>query len=57
LSDMGLESPDADAAEQEQDVVPEPGDAAEQQDLPLEASPGDTAEQGRELSVDDDEYR
>jgi hypothetical protein len=54
---MGLESPDADAAEQEQDVVPEPGDAAEQQDLPLEASPGDTAEQGRELSVDDDEYR
>jgi hypothetical protein len=58
LSHNGLESPDADAAEQEQDVVPDPRDAAERGDLPLEANPADTAEQARELSVDDDEdYR
>jgi hypothetical protein len=58
LRNNGLESPDADTAEQEQDVVPEQGDAAERRDLPLEASPADTAEQARELSVDDDEeYR
>jgi hypothetical protein len=54
MSDMGLEAPDADAAEQGQDAIPGSGDADE---FPLEASPADRAEQARELSLDDDEYR
>jgi hypothetical protein len=57
MSDMGIEAPDADAAEQHQDVIPEPNGADERGDFPLEASPEDTAEQARELSLDDDEYR
>jgi hypothetical protein len=57
MSDMGLEAPDADAAEQDQDVVPEPDGADEPGEFPLEASQADLAEQARELSLDDDEYR
>ncbi len=64
MSDMGLEAPDADAAEQGQNVVP---DLANSDDFdepvppdepPLEANPADTAEQAREVGLDDeDEYR
>jgi len=57
MSDMGLEATDADAAEQDQEVVPAPGEVDELEDFPLEATQEDTAEQARELSVDDDEYR
>jgi len=60
VSDMGLEAPDADAAEQDRDAVPtatetdEPDNADE---TPLEADQADTAEQARALDLDDDEYR
>jgi len=64
MSDMGLEAPDADTAEQGQDVVPDAvgGDDFTEPDLPeetpLEANPADTAEQAREVSLgDEDEYR
>jgi hypothetical protein len=57
MSDMGLEAPDADAAEQEQDAIPVPDEADELDEFPLEASLADTADQARELSLDDDEYR
>ena len=57
MSDMGLEAPDADAVEQDQDAIPGPGDADQPGEVPLEASSADTAEQSRELSLDDDEYR
>jgi hypothetical protein len=57
MSDMGLEAPDADAAEQDQDAIPGPGDADELGEFPLEVSAADRAEQARELSLDDDEYR
>jgi hypothetical protein len=61
MSDMGLEAPDADAAEQKQDAVPEAeneadADVAEPQP-PLEANEADAAEQKRELNAADDEYR
>jgi hypothetical protein len=61
MSDMGLEAPDADAAEQQQDAVPEDeneadADVAEPQP-PLEANEADAAEQKRELNAPDDEYR
>jgi len=57
MNDMGLEAPDADAAEQDQDAVPVAGDAGQPNEPPLEANQADTAEQAREVSLDDDEYR
>jgi hypothetical protein len=57
MSDMGLEAPDADAAEQDQDAIPVPGEADDPGEFPLEASQADRADQARELSLDDDEYR
>jgi hypothetical protein len=59
MSDMGLEAPDADAAEQEQDAVPEAEDNAHVavRQPPLEANEADAAEQDQELNADDDEYR
>ena len=59
MSDMGLEAPDADAAEQQQDAVPEPendADVAVRQP-PLEANEADAAEQEQQLNATDDEYR
>ena len=60
LSDEELEAPDADAAEQAQEVVPavtEADDSAQLTETPLEANQADTAEQAREVGLDDDEYR
>jgi hypothetical protein len=66
MSDMGLEAPDdpeapeADAAEQHQEVTPELDDddeALESQEPPLEADEADAAEQAEVVSPDDDEYR
>jgi hypothetical protein len=61
MSDLSIEAPDADAAEQHQDVVPDATDAddvAEVAEPPLEADEADAAEQARDVSVtDDDEYR
>jgi hypothetical protein len=63
MSDMDLEAPDADAAEQSLDVVPDEHDvdddeAEEPEELPLEAAEADAAEQARVVIVDDDEdYR
>jgi hypothetical protein len=64
MSDMGLEAPDADAAEQGQSVIPDLADSEDlaepglPEELPLEANPADTAEQAREVGPDDeDEYR
>jgi hypothetical protein len=64
MSDMGLEAPDADAAEQGQNVIPDLADSEDlaepglPEELPLEANPADTAEQAREVGRDDeDEYR
>jgi hypothetical protein len=59
MSDMGLEAPDADAAEQDQDAIPEDEERAEidQLDVPLEANVADASEQARSLGPDDEEYR
>jgi hypothetical protein len=59
MSDMGLEAPDADAAEQQQYAVPEAendADVAVTQP-PLEANEADAAEQEQELGAADEEYR
>jgi hypothetical protein len=65
MSDMGLEepdieAPDADAAEQHKDVIPEPSADDEPADVaepPFEADQADAAEQARIVIPDDDEYR
>jgi hypothetical protein len=59
MSDMGLEAPDADAAEQDQDAIPGDEDRTEidQLDVPLEANLADASEQARSLGPDDEEYR
>jgi hypothetical protein len=59
MSDMGLEAPDADAAEQQQDAVPGVENDAKVVVIqpPLEANEADAAEQEQELEADDDEYR
>jgi len=56
---MGLEAPDADAAEQQQDAIPESENDAGVgvTRLPLEANEADAAEQEQELTAADDEYR
>jgi hypothetical protein len=61
MSDIDLESPDADAAEQAaaatpQDTEPEDEPTAALEP-PLEADPADADEQSRILDLDDDEYR
>jgi hypothetical protein len=65
MSDMGLdepdiEAPDADAAEQHTDLIPEPdanGEPVEGEKAPFEANEADAAEQARIVIPDDDEYR
>lgn len=60
MSDMNIERPEADSAEQDKDVIPgadeEDGPHQEQQ-IPFEADAADAAEQGREVKSDEDEYR
>jgi hypothetical protein len=60
MSDMGLEQPEDDTLEQDQDVVPN-GAELDQSNLPhevpLEADEADAAEQERALGVDEDDYR
>jgi hypothetical protein len=60
MSEMRLEAPDADSAEQSQNVVPEPGEDEEipvAAQVPLEANEADAAEQDQALDLGDDEYR
>lgn len=63
MSDMDLEAPEADAAEQNLDAVPDEPDvdedeAEEPEELPLEATEADAADQARVVVVDDaDDYR
>jgi hypothetical protein len=57
MSDMGLESPDADSAEQDQDAFPDTAEMQDSVETPLEANQADAAEQARELGADDEEYR
>ncbi len=59
MSDMGLETPDADSAEQKQNAVAEPEDdqTAAPEEPPLEANEADAAEQDQLLDTGEDEYR
>lgn len=55
-----LERPVADSVEQDQDLIPEetePADDEGRREMPLEADEADAAEQERDLGDDEDDYR
>ena len=55
MSELSMETPDEDAAEQAREVPEEAGDALSE--VPLEADEADAAEQIRDAGYDDDDYR
>jgi hypothetical protein len=55
VSELSMETPDEDAAEQAREV-PEDGDA-ELAEVPFEADEADAAEQIRDAGYDDEDYR
>jgi hypothetical protein len=50
-----IETPEADAVEQQQDVVDNPPD--EPPEVPYDVDPADAAEQSRSVEFDEDDYR
>jgi dihydrolipoamide dehydrogenase len=56
VSEMDIETPDEDAAEQARSVPPEE-EAEEPRELPIEVNEADAAEQTRDVPYDDDDYR
>lgn len=55
MSEMDMETPGDDAAEQARDVSGENGD--EFGELPFEVDEADAAEQERDIGYDEDDYR
>jgi hypothetical protein len=55
-TELDLEAPEGDAAEQLAETTPEPT-YSPPDDPALEADPADVAEQSTEVGVDDDDYR
>lgn len=60
MSQTPFESPDADAAEQRAELVPDDANATypiRRDDLGWDVDPTDAAEQSREVPTDEDEWR
>ena len=55
MSDMDIETPGEDAAEQAREVDEEGHD--ELHEIPLDVNEADAAEQTRDIGYDDDDYR
>ena len=55
MSELSIETPDEDAAEQDREV-PE-SEVADLSEVPLEADEADAAEQIRDAGYDDEDYR
>jgi hypothetical protein len=55
LSEIGMETPGEDAAEQAREVPEE--ESGELRELPLEVDEADAAEQVRDIGYDDEDYR
>ena len=55
MSELSIETPDEDAAEQAREVPEE--DEEDRTELPLEADEADAAEQIRDAGYDDEDYR
>jgi hypothetical protein len=57
LSELGMETPEDDAAEQRRDVVSDEAVTASRRDVPFDVDEADAAEQARAIGFDDDDYR
>jgi hypothetical protein len=58
LSEIGMETPGEDAAEQAREVPEEDsGELGELREVPLEVDEADAAEQTRDVGYDDEDYR
>ena len=55
MSEMDIETPDEDAAEQAREVAEEGNE--ELQEVPLDVNEADAAEQTRDVGYGDDDYR
>jgi hypothetical protein len=57
LSELGLETPEDDAVEQQRELVSDEAAAVPRRDVPFDVDEADAAEQARAVGFDDDDYR
>jgi dihydrolipoamide dehydrogenase len=57
LSELDMETPEDDAIEQHQEVVPDEAVASARREVPFDVNEADAAEQERAVGFDDDDYR
>jgi len=57
LSELDMETPEGDAIEQHQDVIPDEAVASARREVPFDVNEADAAEQERAVGFDDDDYR
>jgi dihydrolipoamide dehydrogenase len=57
LSELDIETPEDDAIEQHQDVVPDEAMVSARREVPFDVNEADVAEQDRAVGYDDDDYR
>jgi hypothetical protein len=57
VSELDIETPEDDAIEQHQEVVPDEALAGVRREVPFDVNEADAAEQDRAVGYDDDDYR
>ena len=57
LSELNMETPEDDAIEQHQEVIPDETETGARREVPFEVDEADAAEQERAVGYDDDDYR
>jgi pyruvate/2-oxoglutarate dehydrogenase complex dihydrolipoamide dehydrogenase (E3) component len=57
LSELGIETPEGDAIEQHQELVPDEAAVDARREVPFDVNEADAAEQDRVVGYDDDDYR
>jgi dihydrolipoamide dehydrogenase len=57
LSELDIETPEGDAIEQHQEVIPDEAVASPRREVPFDVNEADAAEQERAVGFDDDDYR
>jgi hypothetical protein len=57
LSEQGIETPEDDAIEQHQELIPDETVVGVRREVPFDVNEADAAEQERAVGFDDDDYR
>jgi pyruvate/2-oxoglutarate dehydrogenase complex dihydrolipoamide dehydrogenase (E3) component len=57
LSEQGMETPEVDAIEQDQELIPDETVVGARREVPFDVNEADAAEQDRVVGYDDDDYR